>query len=181
MPAESAVLTEVADVASIKTVSAAKASSEASTNVGEIASAAQELAHSVGEVDRQVAQSSTITGKAVSEVALSNDAIQELNEASHRIGDVIKLITDIAGQTNLLALNATIEAARAGEAGRGFGVVASEVKALSSQTAKATDDIGAQDRGHAKRDVTLGSRYQEHRAHHPGYARNLSRNRFRRH
>ena len=144
MLAESAVLTEVADVASIKTVSAAKASSEASTNVGEIASAAEELAHSVGEVDRQVAQSSTITGKAVSEVALSNDAIQELNEASHRIGDVIKLITDIAGQTNLLALNATIEAARAGEAGRGFGVVASEVKALSSQTAKATDDIGAQ-------------------------------------
>jgi methyl-accepting chemotaxis protein len=144
MLAESAMLTEVAHVASVKTVSAAKASGEASANVGEIASAAEELAHSVDEIDRQVAQSSTITGKAVSEVALSNDAMQELNEAGHRIGDVIKLITDIAGQTNLLALNATIEAARAGEAGRGFAVVASEVKALSSQTAKATDDIGAQ-------------------------------------
>ena len=57
---------------------------------------------------------------------------------------MVKLITDIAEQTNLLALNATIEAARAGDAGRGFAVVASEVKALAGQTAKATEDIGAQ-------------------------------------
>jgi methyl-accepting chemotaxis protein len=144
MLAESATLTEVADTASVKTVSAAKASNQVAANVGEIASAAEELAHSVGEIDRQVAQSSAISGKAVNEVALGNDAIKELSESGRRIGDVIKLITDIAGQTNLLALNATIEAARAGEAGRGFAVVASEVKALSSQTAKATDEIGAQ-------------------------------------
>ncbi len=65
-------------------------------------------------------------------------------QAAQKIGDVIKLIRNIAGQTNLLALNATIEAARAGEAGQGFAVVASEVKSLAVQTAKATEDIASQ-------------------------------------
>ncbi|HML07713.1 MAG TPA: HAMP domain-containing methyl-accepting chemotaxis protein, partial [Xanthobacteraceae bacterium] len=137
-------LTEAADMASLRTASAAVASGEASASVREMASAVEELASAIKEIDHQVAQSSAITTKAVSETAITNDAVRQLDEAGRRVGDVIKLITDIAEQTNLLALNAMIEAARAGEAGRGFAVVAGEVKALSSHTAKATDEIGAQ-------------------------------------
>ena len=133
-----------ADDASTKTARAEEASSEASTNVRDIASAADELSASVNEIDRQVAQSNAIATKAVNEAEATNAAVMELDEAAGRIGDVIKLITDIAEQTNLLALNATIEAARAGEAGRGFAVVASEVKALAGQTSRATEEIGAQ-------------------------------------
>jgi len=137
-------LTAAADNASTRTTGAAAASAEASANVRDIASAADELAASVTEIDRQVAQSNAIAGKAVSEAEWTNAMVKELDEAAGRISDVVRLITDIAEQTNLLALNATIEAARAGDAGRGVAVVASEVKALAGQTAKATEDIGAQ-------------------------------------
>ena len=69
---------------------------------------------------------------------------QGLADAAQKTGDVVQLINAIASQTNLLALNATIEAGRAGEAGKGFSVAASEVKSLANQTAKATEEIGAQ-------------------------------------
>ncbi len=74
----------------------------------------------------------------------TDGTVQALASAAQKIGNVVSLISDIAGQTNLLALNATIEAARAGEAGKGFAVVASEVKSLASQTARATEEISAQ-------------------------------------
>jgi methyl-accepting chemotaxis protein len=144
MLAASAQLSCAADQASERTSAATGASAEASANVRDIASAADELAASIAEIDRQVAQSTEIAAKAVGQTEATNAAVTELCEAAGRIGDVVRLITDIAEQTNLLALNATIEAARAGEAGRGFAVVASEVKALAGQTAKATEEIGAQ-------------------------------------
>jgi methyl-accepting chemotaxis protein len=144
MLAASTQLGGAADDATAKTARASAASAEASSNVRDIASAADELSASVNEIDRQVAQSNAIASKAVNEAGSTNLAVKELDEAAARIGDVIKLITDIAEQTNLLALNATIEAARAGEAGRGFAVVASEVKALAGQTSRATEEIAAQ-------------------------------------
>jgi methyl-accepting chemotaxis protein len=122
----------------------AAASEQASANVESVASASEELTASVVEIGRQVQESSTIARAAVAETRETDARIAGLSEAAHRIGDVVKLITAIAEQTNLLALNATIEAARAGAAGRGFAVVAQEVKALAAQTARATEEIGAQ-------------------------------------
>jgi methyl-accepting chemotaxis protein len=122
----------------------AKGSGEASRNVETVAAASEELSASIAEIGRQVAQAATITNRAVDEARKTDTTVQGLAEAAGKIGEIVKLINDIAGQTNLLALNATIEAARAGEAGKGFAVVASEVKNLATQTAKATEDISAQ-------------------------------------
>ena len=123
---------------------ATEASAAASGHVSAAAGGAEELAASVAEIGRQVAESTQIAGQAVREAEATDRCVSGLSEAAGRIGDVVRLISDIAGRTNLLALNATIEAARAGEAGKGFAVVASEVKTLATQTARATQDIGAQ-------------------------------------
>ena len=127
-----------------KAAAVAAGAQETSANVQTVAAATEELSASVAEIGRQVRQSSGIAAKAVQEAELTNSEIQSLATMAQKIGDIVKLIADIASQTNLLALNATIEAARAGEAGKGFAVVASEVKSLATQTAKATEDISAQ-------------------------------------
>ena len=119
------------------------AAETASSNVQTVAASTEELSASIREIASQVAKSSDIANVAATEAARTETDVRALSVAASQIGAVVELINSIAGQTNLLALNATIEAARAGEAGRGFAVVASEVKQLASQTAKATEEIGA--------------------------------------
>jgi len=113
-------------------------------NVQVVATAAEDLLSAIGNIGQQVDQSTGIARAAMGQAENTEQAVSKLSTAASRIGDVVKLIQDIASQTNLLALNATIEAARAGEAGKGFAVVASEVKNLAGQTARATEDIAAQ-------------------------------------
>ena len=123
---------------------AVQSSNEASKSVRAAAGMAEELLASIADINQNLNHASTLTRSAVSEAEHTNGKIGGLAEAAQEIGDVVKLIRNIAGQTNLLALNATIEAARAGEAGRGFAVVASEVKSLAVQTSKATEKIAGQ-------------------------------------
>jgi methyl-accepting chemotaxis protein len=124
-----------------RTEGAVHDSNAASLNVETAATAASELSASIQEISRRLLRANEIVHGATADATATNEDIAALAQAAQRIGDVVRLIQDIAGQTNLLALNATIEAARAGEAGRGFAVVASEVKSLAVQTAKATGEI----------------------------------------
>jgi len=140
--ADLAKITEAVSSASHEAVEAAAASTQASGNVQSVAAGAEQLSASFKDIARQVGDANQITSAAVSQARQTTDVVAGLSDEAQRIGDVVRLINDIAAQTNLLALNATIEAARAGEAGRGFAVVASEVKTLATRTAKATEDIG---------------------------------------
>jgi methyl-accepting chemotaxis protein len=134
----------VAQVTEDRTQVVAEATGQAGESVQALAVAAEELSASINEIGTQVARSAEVATLAAEEAQRTDATVRSLADTAQRIGDVVGLISGIAGQTNLLALNATIEAARAGDAGKGFAVVASEVKSLAAQTAKATDEIHAQ-------------------------------------
>ena len=124
-----------------QSVTISAAAEQASANVETVAAASEQLSAAVNEICAQIENSARTTATATERARATGETVDGLVEAAASIGSVLKLIQEIAEQTNLLALNATIEAARAGEAGKGFAVVASEVKALSNQTAKATQEI----------------------------------------
>ena len=156
MEATSNSLAAMATQASQQATTVAASAEQASANVQTVAAATEELTSSIKEISSQVRLSTNATNESVGEAERAEKMVEKMVVTSQRIGEVVGMITDIAEQTNLLALNATIEAARAGEAGKGFAVVASEVKNLANQTARATDEI----RGHvtevqASTDITV--------------------------
>ena len=120
-----------------------KESETATTNTQKVAISAEELAQTAAAIGLRVNEADALARTAADTSRLAIASVDSLQNSSAKIGNVIKLIATIAKRSNLLALNATIEASRAGEAGRGFTVVASEVKELSIQTQQATEQIRA--------------------------------------
>jgi methyl-accepting chemotaxis protein len=117
---------------------------ETTTNLANVATATEQMTSNIGEIVRNSEKARTIALEATVQAKKINDQIGQLSDAANKIGAVTETINEISSQTNLLALNATIEAARAGASGKGFAIVASEIKTLAQQTAAATEDIKKQ-------------------------------------
>jgi methyl-accepting chemotaxis protein len=129
-----------AEETSVQAQAVSAAAEEISRSVDTVSAGSEEMGASIREISQNASEAAQVAGEAVGLAARTSTTMNQLGDSSNEIGNVIKTITAIAEQTNLLALNATIEAARAGEAGKGFAVVASEVKDLAQETARATED-----------------------------------------
>ncbi|MEM7617114.1 MAG: HAMP domain-containing methyl-accepting chemotaxis protein [Pseudomonadota bacterium] len=144
LTASSHSLSEVSDSTILQANTAVNAASQTLDNVQAVANTTEELSVSIQKINKLVENSSHNSLQAAKDAKEASKQIANLNQSATEIGDVVNLIKDIAEQTNLLALNSTIEAARAGEFGKGFSVVANEVKNLASETSKATEQISDQ-------------------------------------
>ena len=143
--AESAqVLSTNADITRKRSQAVQEQAEEVRRNVDSVAAATHELAAAETEISRQVANTAKISRSAEQQAEHTRATVANLSRSADRIGEIVQIITEVAGKTNMLALNATIEATRAGDAGKGFAVVAGEVKALAQQTGHATEEISSQ-------------------------------------
>lgn len=137
-------LNDAATAATSQAEDARAACLDAADSVRNVAAASEQLSGSIAEITGRVAKANGVVGDAARDAISASANVANLTYAAEEIGKIVSMIRDIAAQTNLLALNASIEAARAGEAGRGFSIVAGEVKTLASRTSQATDEIAAQ-------------------------------------